>query len=75
MTWSFTRMSAVASGMSAARRIVAALTAQWLARPSALQRSGKEYYARRKQTRRLGYDPGPDEGWPRIGYAKGQTEV
>jgi hypothetical protein len=33
MTWSFTRASAVAPGMSSARR-------QWLARSSALQRSG-----------------------------------
>jgi hypothetical protein len=33
-----------------------------------LARRLKEYYARREQTRRLGYDPGPDEGWPRIGY-------
>ena len=34
-----------------------------------------QYYKGREYTRRLGYDPGPDEGWPRIGYAKGQTEV
>ena len=32
-----------------------------------LTRRLKEYYARREYTRRLGYDPGPDEGWPRIG--------
>jgi hypothetical protein len=25
-----------------------------------------EYYARRDYTRRLGFDPGPDEGWPLI---------
>jgi hypothetical protein len=24
-----------------------------------------EYYARRAYTRKLGYDPGPDDGWPR----------
>ena len=32
-----------------------------------LTRRLKQYYARREYTRRLGYDPGPDEGWPRIG--------
>jgi hypothetical protein len=30
----------------------------------------KQHYARREYTRRLGYDPGPDEGWPRIGYKR-----
>jgi hypothetical protein len=40
MTASFGRVSAVALGMSSARRIVVTLTAQWLARSSALQRSG-----------------------------------
>ena len=40
-----------------------------------LTRRLTQYYARREETRRRGYDPGPDEGWPRIGYAKGQTEV
>jgi hypothetical protein len=32
-----------------------------------LTRRLKAYYARREYTLRLGYDPGPDEGWPRIG--------
>lgn len=32
-----------------------------------LTRRLKAYYARREYTRQLGYDPGPDEGWPRIG--------
>ena len=40
-----------------------------------LTRRLEQYYKGREHTRRLGYDPGPDEGWPRIGYAKGQTEV
>ena len=38
MTASFARVSAVALGMSSARRMVVTLTAQWLARSSALQR-------------------------------------